>query len=430
MAKEFTFDDLNEALSKVSILGSKLNENEVSKVSEYIHSGNYHLNACLTGSIFRGYPSNRAIQLSGPSGTGKTYLLLNAIREAQKMGYYVVFYDSENAVDSELAEKFGIDTTKIRYEPVGTVQEFRTSVTNLTKVLIEKKRDGTTIPKILIALDSAGNLATQKEIDDAVSGSEKADMTRAKILKSIFRIMMIRLGEINSLFIFTNHTYQTQSFISMEVSGGGRGPEYGASIILFLGKAQLKEGDSKTGIIVKAKPNKNRFSIPTPIKFHIHYTKGMNKYVGLENYISWETCGIEKGIIITEKEIEKVGKKIEKEKSEIKKKKMILAGELVAATKFKVDDEDSYFVDPDNGKMLGIGGTSKGLAVRHLGRSIDGSELFTSKVFTKEVLESINEIIKENFEYADDDSAELEQIDTLLKDEIKAIKGTGDAGPG
>ena len=92
-------------------------------------------------------------------------------------------------------------------------------------------------------------------------------------------------------------TYQTQSFISQTVAGGGTGPEYAASIVLFLGKAQLKEGGEKTGIIVTAKPNKNRFAKPHPIKFHLHFTEGMNRFVGLEQYIDWDEIGIAKGTI-------------------------------------------------------------------------------------------------------------------------------------
>ena len=70
-----------------------------------------------------------------------------------------------------------------RYEPCNTVQEFRSSVTAITDVLIEQKKKGIELPKIMVVLDSAGNLATQKEIDDAKTGSSKADMTRAKLLK-------------------------------------------------------------------------------------------------------------------------------------------------------------------------------------------------------------------------------------------------------
>ena len=149
----------------------------------------------------------------------------------------------------------------------------------------------------MIILDSAGNLATAKEIDDARTGSEKSDMTRSKILKSIFRIIMTPLADLKIPFLFTNHTYQTQDFISRQVAGGGTGPEYAASIVLFLGKAQLKEGGEKAGIIVNAKPNKNRFAKPHPIKFHLHFSEGMNKYVGLEQYIDWEDIGITRGKI-------------------------------------------------------------------------------------------------------------------------------------
>jgi hypothetical protein len=140
--------------------------------------------------------------------TGKTFLLMNAIKQAQDLGYSIVFYDSENAVDKDLVEKFGIDPKKFRYEPCNTVQEFRSSVTALTDTLIAQKTKGVELPKIMLCLDSAGNLATQKEVDDAKSGSDKADMTRAKLLKSTFRILMTKLGICKIPFLFTNHTYQ------------------------------------------------------------------------------------------------------------------------------------------------------------------------------------------------------------------------------
>ena len=151
-------------------------------------------------------------------------------------------------------------------------------------------------------------------------------------------------------FIFTNHTYQTQSFISQQVAGGGTGPEYAASIVLFLGKAQLKEGGEKTGIIVTAKPNKNRFAKPSPIKFHLHFTEGMNRYVGLEQYIDWEEIGIAKG------SIEK-GIKIPK-------------------------------------------ATARGWICKHLDKVVPNNEFFSDKVFTPEILQKIEKIIHPIFNYS------------------------------
>ena len=347
--KDFTFDDLNKQLADLNPLGSVMDQSNFSEVTEWIHTGNYHLNACVSGSLFGGWPNNRSCSVAGPSGTGKTFLTLNSVREAINMGYSIIYYDSEAAVDKEQMIKFGIDITKVNYQPMNTVQDFRTSITTITQKMQEIKRNGGKIPKLMIILDSAGNVATRKEIDDAASGSEKSDMTRSKILKSIFRIIMTPLADLKIPFIFTNHTYQSQSFIPMQIAGGGTGPEYAASIVLMLGKAQLKDGADKVGIIVTAKPSKNRFAKPTPIKFHLNFSEGMNPYVGLEQYIDWEDIGITKGII-------EKGVKTPK-------------------------------------------ATSRNWICKHLDETVPNKEFFTEKVFTREILEKIEDRIKHVFNY-------------------------------
>ena len=347
--KKFTFDDVNAELANMNPLGSVMEQSNFSEVTEWIDTGNYHLNACVSGSLFGGWPNNRSSSIAGPSGTGKTFLVLNSVARAIEMGYNIIYYDSEAAVDHEQMIKFGIDVSKVNYQPMNTVQDFRQSVTTLTRRMQEAKRAGAELPKLMIILDSAGNLATRKEIDDAVSGSEKSDMTRSKILKSIFRIIMTPLADLKIPFIFTNHTYMTQDFIARQVAGGGTGPEYAASIVLMLNKAQLKEGAEKAGIVVTAKPNKNRFAKPHNIKFHLHYTKGMNRYVGLENYIDWEDIGIAKGTI---EKGEKVPKK-----------------------------------------------TARNWICKHLDETVPNSEFFSDKVFTKEVLEKIDKKISHLFNY-------------------------------
>jgi len=375
---EFTFDDMNKDLDKISLYGSKMSENTFSEVDHYISFGSHIINAACTGSIYGGIPNNRCVALAGPSGTGKTYLLLNAVKNAIAMGYYVVFYDSENAIDKKLMETFGIDTTKVRYEPMATLQEFRHHITSLIDQLVQKKREGIKIPKLFFALDSAGNLPSKKEVDDAISGSEKADMTRAKLTKSLFRIITVPLAEIKAPFVFTNHTYQTQSFISLTKAGGGTGPEYAASIILFLGKAQLTEGSGKnkikSGIIVRVAPNKNRFAKPNVVKAFIRYDSGMNPYVGLEEYFDWDTVGVSKG-------------------------------------------------EMDANGDINIKQNCKSWVCKHLDEPIKkANELYSDKVFTKDVLDAINERIQPMFNYGindtipDDMLGEEDEIIDLLDD--------------
>jgi len=362
--KDFSFDDINSELKDLNPLGSVMEFSTFSEVTEWIDTGNYHLNACVSGSLFGGWPNSRTCSIAGPSGTGKTYLILNSVKRAIDMGYNVVFYDSEAAVDKDLMVKFGIDIGKVNYQPINILQEFRTSVTTITGKMQEAKAAGGKVPKIMIILDSAGNLATQKEIDDARSGSDKSDMTRSKVLKSIFRIIMTPMADLKIPFLFTNHTYQTQDFISRQVAGGGTGPEYAASIVLFLNKAQLKDSSGeRSGIIVTAKPNKNRFAKPTNIKFHLDFSKGMNRYVGLEQYIDWEEIGITKGTI-------EKGVKIPKS-------------------------------------------TARNWICKHLDETVPNTEFFTEKVFTQEVLEKIELRIKPLFNY-NTEEREID-IDAILE---------------
>jgi len=391
--KEFTFDDLNKALGKHSIYGDTIDKSTFSKIDEFIGTGNYLLNACLSGSLFGGIPNNRSVCFAGPSGTGKTFLMLNVIRQAQQMGYQIIFYDSETAVDIDIINKFGIDPTKFRYEPCNTIQEFRTSITNLVSILNEQKRKGLETPKVMVCLDSLGNLASQKEIEDAMSGSDKADMTRAKTIKSLFRILGTQLAECKIPFLFTNHTYSGQSFIPVVTAGGGTGPEYFASIILFLSKAQLKEGSEKAGIVVTAKPNKNRFAKPMPIKFIIHFDKGMNPYIGLENYISWDNCGIEKGNIVQAKELEK---------QKLSPKDLEKAKETIWTS--EKNGLELAFIPNQNARKF---------VARHFDDTIDVQQLFSQVGFPEEVLRQLDEnIIKPSFSYGVNDNLvdELESI--------------------
>jgi len=391
MSKEFTINELQKELKKINPFGDVISKSDFSKISEWIDTGNYHLNAVFSGDLFGGIPNNRTICLAGESGTGKTYLLLNMCREAQKKGYYVIYYDTEGAVDIDNVQNFGINTDQFDHQPLSDLAKFRTSITTLTKKLIEGKEKGYKLPKIMICLDSLGMLATSKEIDDAISGNTAADMTRAKMIRSLFRIITSDLTGLGIPFIFTNHTYaSTGMFPTINLSGGG-GLVYSASVILALSKAQIKEGKIQTGIIVSVKTLKNRFGKPIPIKFHIRWDRGMNPFIGMEEYISWDTCGIEKGNIIAKKDYDKLS---EKDKESVKP--------------FEYGEHTLYFAPKE---------TARNFIVKHLGRGVSAEEFFTEKVFTHDVLSQINEKkIKAKFSYGLETS-EIDELEAFLIDD-------------
>ncbi len=283
-----SFEDFNKELDKISEYGSILEDSEFARVEDWISTGNYTLNALISGSIFKGVPTGRFTVFSGPEASGKTFLGLNTALQAQKKGYNIIWIDTESALDIDTIKRFGIDPKKFRYEVLSSVTDVITYVKRITSILKEGKKNKKGYPKIMFVLDSLGNLSTSKEISDSESGNEKVDMTRAKEIKKMFRVLTTEIGILQLPFIVINHVYDSIGFISQTVQGGGSGLKYAGSIIVVLSKAQMKENDgSKVGVIVTAKLQKARFTIPAvPKKIQIHFLKGMNPYVGLETFIN------------------------------------------------------------------------------------------------------------------------------------------------
>lgn len=310
--------------------------------------------------------------------TGKSFLCLNVAREAQKKGYDVIYCDTEGAIDKTTADKFGIDSGRVRYQPIKTVTEFQTFVSNLLD-LVKKARIAGAQPKILLILDSLGMLSTDKELRDAIEGKNAADMgAKAKELRKLFRVITLDLTQAKIPLVCTNHVYAGGGYIPTKESSGGDGPIFAMSVISFLSKAQLKEGNSttKTGIIVTSNLRKSRFTIPEPVKFHISFLNGMNPFVGLQDFVSWEACGIGKG-------------KFEEVKNSQGVKEMV-------------------YTPSDSPQAR--------WAVRHLGKTITSSQLFTAEVFTEEVLKELDEnVIKKHFILPSMGSAE-ELTAALLED--------------
>jgi RecA/RadA recombinase len=381
MAKTFSFEELDKQLSKMDGFetGSILETNEFSKVTGWIPTGNYLLNAQLSGSIFGGIANNRSMGIAGDPQTGKSFLCMNIVREAQKIGYDVIYCDTEGAIDSESAKKFGIDTSMVRYQPIKTITDFKIFTANLIDKVRAYRKDGAD-PKIALILDSLGMLTTDKESSDALKGKSAMDMgIRSKELRSLFRVITLDLTGVRIPLICTNHTTTGNigGFMPTKEASGGDGPIFSMSNVIMLSKAQLKEGDTKTGIIVTSTPKKARFTRPYPVKFHISFMNGMNPYVGLQDFVSWETCGIQRG-------------KIE--------------------------------IDKKSGEMIFQGNeSSPRWAVRHLGKTVPSTQIFTSEVFTHEVLKMIDEkVIQTHFKLPDLFGEEE------MKDMIQGLEQSGE----
>ena len=173
------------------------------------------INVALSGKLDGGFVPGLTL-FCGPSKHFKTsfsLLLVKAYMDKYKDSV-VLFYDSEFGSPQDYFISFGIDTSRVLHTPITNIEELKFDV---MKQLEAIDRDA----KVIIVIDSIGNLASKKEFDDAMEGKSAADMTRAKALKSLFRMVTPHLTMKDIPMIAINHTYQTQELYSKAVVSGG-----------------------------------------------------------------------------------------------------------------------------------------------------------------------------------------------------------------
>ena len=251
-------------------------------VSSFIDTGSYIFNALVSGSIYGGIPSNKITALAGESSTGKTFFTISVIKHFLKTHPEagVAFFESEGAISKDLLKDRGVDTKRVVIIPVVTVQQFRQQALLVADNLLKDKNH----PPMLFVLDSLGMLSTSKEIEDSEAGKETRDMTRAQVVKSIFRVLTLKLSKCNIPLIVTNHTYDVVgAYMPTKEMGGGSGLKYAASTIIFLSKSKEKDGKEVIGNIIKCETKKSRFTKESAkISTRLFYDeRGLDPYYGL-----------------------------------------------------------------------------------------------------------------------------------------------------
>jgi hypothetical protein len=136
--------------------------------------------------------------------------------------------------------------------------------------------------RVMIVIDSIGNLASKKEVEDALNEKSVADMSRAKQLKSLFRMITPYLTLKDIPMVVVNHTYKEIGLYPKDIVGGGTGSYYGSDNIWILGRQQEKEGTEIKGYhfvinIEKSRHVREKSKIPITVTFD----GGIAKWSGL-----------------------------------------------------------------------------------------------------------------------------------------------------
>ena len=249
----------------------------------FIDTGSHIFNALLSGSIYGGIPNNKITAIAGETSTGKTFFCLGIVQHFLESNpdAGVIYFESESAISKQMIEDRGIDSNRMLLVPVTTVQEFRLQAIKILDKYIEQSAEER--KPLMFVLDSLGMLSTTKEVEDSEAGKETRDMTRAQVVKSIFRVLTLKLGKANVPLIVTNHTYDVVgAYIPTKEMGGGSGLKYAASTIVYLSKKKEKDGKEVGGNIIKCKTAKSRLTKEnSDVETRLYYDSGLDRYYGL-----------------------------------------------------------------------------------------------------------------------------------------------------
>jgi RecA/RadA recombinase len=234
------------------------------------------LNVALSGDLEGGYTPGLTMW-AGPSKHFKTaFSLLMAKAYLDKYEDSVIlFYDSEFGTPQSYFSNFGIDTERVVHTPITDVEQLKFDVMNQLQNIERGDR-------VMILVDSIGNLASKKEVEDALEQKSVGDMTRAKQIKSLFRMVTPHLTLKDIPMVVVNHTYKEIGMFPKDIVGGGTGSYYSADNIYILGRQQEKDGAELIGYSYIINVEKSRYvrekaKIPVTVRFD----GGVSKFSGL-----------------------------------------------------------------------------------------------------------------------------------------------------
>ncbi len=262
----------NSSIKDSAILSQSKFFNEKDMIPTPVPIVNVALSGRLDGGLTPGLT-----MWAGPSKHFKTaFSLLMAKSYLEKYeDAALLFYDSEFGTPQSYFDSFGIDTDRVLHTPITDIEQLKFDIMQQLTNLERNDR-------VIIVVDSIGNLASKKEVEDALEQKSVADMSRAKQVKSLFRMVTPHLSLKDIPMIVVNHTYKEIGMFPKDIVGGGTGSYYSADNIFIIGRQQEKEGTEITGYnfiinVEKSRYVKEKSKIPVSVSFE----GGISKWSGL-----------------------------------------------------------------------------------------------------------------------------------------------------
>ena len=234
------------------------------------------INVALSGRLDGGLTPGLTV-FAGPSKHFKTaFAMLLAKSYLEKYeDAAILFYDSEFGAPAGYFQSFGIDTNRVIHTPITDIEQLKHDLMSQINNIERGEH-------VIVIVDSVGNLASRKEVEDALDGKSVADMTRAKQLKSLFRMTTPHLTIKDIPMVVVNHTYKEIGMFPKDIVSGGTGIYYSADNIFIIGRQQEKDADGLTGYNFIINVEKSRFvREKSKIPVEVSFEGGISTWSGL-----------------------------------------------------------------------------------------------------------------------------------------------------
>lgn len=253
--------------------------------SGWIDTGCYMMNALCSGSIFGGMPNNKVLTLAGESSTGKTFISLGIVKQFldKHPNGGVVYFDTESAITNKMMIDRNIDPKRIIRSEPSTIEDFRNKAVRILTAYEEHDKR----PPMMFVLDSLSVLSSNKELKDAAEEKDVKDMTKAGLIKGVFRVLRLRLARLGIPMICTSHIYaNVGGYGPIQQMSSGSGPRYSSDAIAWLKKRSEKQGEKEEaeviGSLITVSMFKSRLTKEgQKVEMKVSFETGLDRWHGL-----------------------------------------------------------------------------------------------------------------------------------------------------